>query len=112
MGLPAHEERALVEIEQYLAEDDPRLAERLTTGKRTILTLSGRAQFILGLLATYLIGLLAVIAGVTFSSVFLIGLGAAVTVSFPVAVAARAWRHRHEPDAGSRPLDRRDELAE
>jgi len=112
MGLQDHEERALVEIEQHLAEDDPRLAARLTNGKTTIFTLSGRAQFILGVLATYVTGLLIIIAGVAFSAPVLIALGAAVTASFPVAVAARAWLHRHSPDTGSQPRDRRDELAE
>jgi hypothetical protein len=42
------------------------------------------------------VGLLAVIAGVTLSSVPLIALGAVVITAFPAAVAARAWRaYRH-----------------
>ncbi|WP_153278094.1 hypothetical protein [Saccharothrix syringae] len=48
----------------------------------------------LALLATYVLGLLALIAGVTASSVTLIVLGALVTAAFPIAVATRAWRDR------------------
>ena len=94
MGLQDHEERELAEIEQYLVQDDPRLAARLTGGKSAMFALSGRTRFILGVLTTYVTGLLTIIAGVTYSSAFLVALGAAVTTSFPVAVAACAWRHR------------------
>ncbi|MPZ85353.1 MAG: DUF3040 domain-containing protein [Actinophytocola sp.] len=113
MGLQDHEKRELAEIEQRLVQDDPRLATRLASGKATMFTLSGQAQFILGVLTTYVTGLLTIIAGVTFASPFLITLGAAVTASFPVAVASRAWRHRQSrAAAGSQRLDGRDELAE
>jgi hypothetical protein len=114
MALREHEERALTEIGQHLAEDDPRLAARLTSGRTTVLMLSSRTQFVLGVLVTYVVGLLTIIAGVTVATPVLIGLGAAVTASFPVVVTFRALRGRgQQEDAGSPPLlDRRDELAE
>jgi hypothetical protein len=112
MGLQDYEERELAEIEQHLVQDDPRLAARLTGGKTAMFILSGRTRFILSVLATYVTGLLTIIAGVTYESPFLVAFGAAVTMSFPVRVAARSWRHRHSPDAtGSPRPDGRDELA-
>jgi hypothetical protein len=113
MGLPDHEERELAEIEQHLVQDDPRLAARLARGRTGVFALSGRARFVLGVLATYVTGLSTIIAGVTWSSPFLVALGAAVTTSFPVAVAARAWRDRRSPDATGFPLPGgRDEFVE
>lgn len=91
MGLPEHEQRELAEIEQRLAEEDPRFAARLT---KPGLGLSPRTMIVLGLLATYVIGLLVVVLGVTLGSVVLIALGAAVTVSFPVMLVVRIWRDR------------------
>ena len=97
MGLQDHEARELAEIEQYLIQEDPRLAARLADGTPGWLPLSDPARFILSVLASYMIGLLTLIAGVSVSSGLLILLGAVVTASYPVGVATRGWRDR-KPD--------------
>ncbi|MEU4445952.1 DUF3040 domain-containing protein [Actinosynnema sp. NPDC050801] len=93
MALQDHEERALAEIEQQLADDDPRFVARLGR-KRSWIRTSRRVAHAAALVSTYLVGLLVVIAGVTLPSVVLIVLGAAVTAAFPVLTATRAWRGR------------------
>ncbi|GAB2960388.1 DUF3040 domain-containing protein [Saccharothrix stipae] len=93
MALQDHEERALAEIEQQLADDDPRFVARLGR-KRSWIRTSRRVAYAAALVSTYLTGLLVVIAGVTLPSVILIVLGSAVTAVFPVLTAARAWRAR------------------
>ncbi|KOX28180.1 hypothetical protein ADK67_12125 [Saccharothrix sp. NRRL B-16348] len=96
MGLQDREERALAEIEQRLAEDDPRFAARLDH-TRSWHRIPRPVLLGAALVATYVVGLLAVIAGVTLSSVPLIALGAVVITAFPAAVAARAWRAHRRP---------------
>lgn len=96
MELPDREKRELDEIEQRLAEDDPKLAARLTRVTPAIFLMSRRTLLVLGALATYIAGLLVVIAGVTLSSTVLVALGTAMIVSVFAGLVAHAWRNRHE----------------
>lgn len=73
------------------------MAARLTGGKTAMFILSSRTRFILGVLATYVTGLLTIIAGVIYSSPFLVTSGAAVTMSLPVG-----WQ-RVPGDTATRP---------
>ncbi|NUT47277.1 MAG: DUF3040 domain-containing protein [Saccharothrix sp.] len=93
MGLREHEERALAQIQQQLADDDPRFAARLTRA-RLKMRIPRRVLFAAALLGTYLLGLTTIVLGVALASVFLVVVGSAVTAAFPVVVAARAWRGR------------------
>ncbi|GAB2811460.1 hypothetical protein GCM10027200_09260 [Lentzea nigeriaca] len=94
MALADHEKRELAEIEQRLSVEDPKLAAKLA--RPSALTfLSSRTLRVLGVFATYVCGLLAMIGGVTWSSVPLIGLGAALCVGVFGHLVFQAWRaHR------------------
>ncbi|WP_367127688.1 DUF3040 domain-containing protein [Saccharothrix sp. HUAS TT1] len=93
MGLREHEQRALAQIQQQLADDDPRFAARLTRG-RAVLRVPRRVLLGAVLVGTYVLGLLGIVVGTALSSPLLIALGAVVTAALPVRVAARAWRER------------------
>ncbi|RAS67189.1 hypothetical protein C8D87_103528 [Lentzea atacamensis] len=89
MGLTEHEKRELSAIEQHLAEDDPAFVTKLNTPSWHM-RLSGTALFILGLLTTYVTGLVLLATGATLSSWPLIAIGAAVTSVYPVKVTVQA----------------------
>jgi hypothetical protein len=55
---------------------------------------SRRIVVVIGMLAVYVAGLVAVVIGVTLSSVFLIVLGACMIVGVFAGFAVRVWRHR------------------
>lgn len=94
MGLQDREERELAEIEQHLAEEDPRFGDRLSRPSSSIRRLSARTLLVVGLPVSYLVGLLIIIGGVSLPSVGLIVLGTVITASFPVALTVRAWLDR------------------
>ncbi|KOV82452.1 DUF3040 domain-containing protein [Nocardia sp. NRRL S-836] len=94
MALADHEKRVLEEIEQRLFDEDPRFAAKLTRPS-PLSFLSHRTVRLLGVLTAYLCGLLAVIAGVTWSSVALVGLGAVACAAVFTGLLVTAWRaHR------------------
>lgn len=94
MELPDREQRELEEIEQRLAEDDPKLAARLNRAAPKIL-LPRRRLIVIAMLVTYMVGLAAVVAGVTLSWVVLVGLGACMIVGVITGFTVQAWRtHR------------------
>lgn len=95
MGLADREKRALDEIEQWLAEEDPKLAAKLNRpGPRVFL--SRGTLWVLGVVVAHLVGLLALVAGVTWSSVLLTALGGVVCAGVFGALLVRAWRDRPE----------------
>lgn len=91
MALADHEKRELDEIEQRLAEEDPKLAAKLARPS-VFAALSNGALRLLVVFAVHLCGLLALMAGVTWSSVPLIALGAALCVSAFAGLVVQAWR--------------------
>ena len=95
MALADHEQRELDEIEQRLSLEDPRLAATLTRPS-ALASVSSRALRALGVFATYLCGLLAVMAGVTWSSVPLTAFGALLCTSVFAGLFVHAWRKRRD----------------
>ncbi|MEU3645745.1 DUF3040 domain-containing protein [Lentzea sp. NPDC034063] len=93
MRLPDREQQELDEIERRLAEDDPKLAAKLT---RPAPRVPRRTLVFAGLLLTYAAGLIVVMAGVTLSSVVLIALGACVVLGVFAWFAVRVWREHRE----------------
>jgi len=91
MALADHEKRSLEEIELRLSEDDPKLAARLTRPSR-LAVVSGRAGRLLGGLAVYLVGLLAVVLGVSWGVVALVVGGAVMGAGVFVGLIVEAWR--------------------
>lgn len=94
MGLPEDEQRELDDIEQRLAEDDPKFAAKLVKTPSPHHRLPPRVLKLIGLLLIYVVGLVVVMTGVSLSSIVLIALGAAVTAFSPVAIVVRTWRTR------------------
>ena len=95
MGLADREKRELDEIEQRLAAEDPKLAAKLVRPGRLAFLTRGTMR-VAGVLVAYLVGLLALVAGVTWSSAWLIVLGAGMCASVFVGLAIRAWRDRRD----------------
>ncbi|MFD5825936.1 DUF3040 domain-containing protein [Lentzea sp. NPDC060358] len=95
MALADHEKRELDEIEQRLFDDDPKFAAKLT--KPSVLVfLSRKTLLVLGVIAVYLGALLAVVAGVTWSSVALVVLGALLGTGVFAGLIVLAWRGRRK----------------
>lgn len=95
MELPDREQQELREIEQRLAEDDPKLAAKLNRAAPRMLV-PRRVLLFVGMLAVYLAGLVVVMVGVTLSSVALIVLGACTIIGGLAWFAVRALRKRRE----------------
>ena len=93
MRLPDREQQELDEIERRLAEDDPKLAAKLN---RPAPRVPRRTLVLAGLLLTYAVGLIVVMAGVSLSSVVLVALGACVVLGVFAWFAVRAWREHRE----------------
>jgi uncharacterized RDD family membrane protein YckC len=93
MRLPDREQQELDEIERRLAEDDPKLAAKLT---RPAPRVPRRTLVVAGMLLTYAAGLIVVMAGVTLSSVVVIVLGACVVLGVFAWFAVRVWRGHRE----------------
>lgn len=91
MRLPDREQQELDEIERRLAEDDPKLAAKLT---RPAPRVPRRTLLVVAVVMLYVLGLMVLIAGVTLSSVVLIALGACVMLGAFAWFAVRSW-HRH-----------------
>lgn len=93
MKLPDREQQELDEIERHLAEDDPKLAAKLT---RPAPRVPRRTVVAAGMLLLYAAGLLVVMAGVTLSSAVVIALGACVLLGVFAWFTLRAWRGHRE----------------
>jgi DUF3040 family protein len=100
VALRDQEIRQLAEIERGLTEGDPRFAAtvRKLNARRPRVPRAFRNALVL--LATYLVGLITLIAGTWWSSVVLLVLGAVITASMPVLVGWRACQVRREERAG------------
>lgn len=95
MELPDREQQELREIERRLVEDDPKLAAKLNRAAPRVLV-PRRILVVVGMLAIYTAGLVAVIAEVTLSSVVLIVLGVCVILGVFTWFGVRAWRNRRD----------------
>nr|ANY57996.1 hypothetical protein [uncultured bacterium] len=101
MALADREKRELEEIEQRLFEEDPEFAAKLT--KPSVFVLLSRGTLLLaGAVAAFLCGLLVVIAGVTWSSVPVVVLGAVVCAGVFTGLVVRVWRGQRTPRGLSR----------
>lgn len=88
MRLPDREQQELEEIERRLVEDDPKLAAKLN---RPAPRVPRRTLVVAGMLLLYVVGLIAVMAGVTLSSVALVAVGACVILGVFAWFAVRVW---------------------
>lgn len=93
MRLPDREQQELDEIERRLAEDDPKLAAKLT---RPAPRVPRRTLLLAAALLTYAAGLIVVMTGVTLSSVVLVVLGACVALGVFAWFAVQVWRGHRE----------------
>ena len=93
MRLPDREQQELDEIERRLAEDDPKLAAKLT---RPAPRVPRRTLVVAVMLLAYAAGLIVVMTGVTLSSVVLVVLGACVALGVFAWFAVRVWRGHRE----------------
>ncbi|HUQ59380.1 DUF3040 domain-containing protein [Lentzea sp.] len=93
MRLPDREQQELDEIERHLAEDDPKLAAKLT---RPAPRVPRRIMVVAGMLLLHVAGLVVVMAGVTLSSVAVIAVGACVVLGVFAWFALRVWREHRE----------------
>ncbi|GGU16068.1 DUF3040 domain-containing protein [Lentzea flava] len=91
MALADHEKRELAEIEQRLADEDPKLAAKLTRPSALVF-LPSRTVRVLAVFGVYLLGLLAMISGVTWSSAPLVVLGAVLCAGVFGRLVFSAWR--------------------
>ncbi|MFF5992817.1 DUF3040 domain-containing protein [Prauserella flavalba] len=89
MALHDEEQKQLEEIERRLAEDDPRLAQRLE--KLRPLGLSRIGLAILLMLVLFVSGLATIAIGAEISSPVLGVLGVVLAVGLPTAIIWRLW---------------------
>ncbi|SDO66321.1 DUF3040 domain-containing protein [Lentzea jiangxiensis] len=101
MALADREKRELEQIEQRLFEEDPEFAAKLAKPS-VFVFLSRRTLLLAGAVAAFLCGLLVVIAGVTWSSVPVVVLGAAVCASVFAGLVVWVWRGQRDPRSLSR----------
>ncbi|PXY20366.1 DUF3040 domain-containing protein [Prauserella sp. PE36] len=92
MALHDEEQRQLEEIERRLAEDDPRLAQRLE--KLRPLGVSRIGLAILGMLALFVGGLVTIAIGAEISSPVLGIVGVVLAVGLPTVIIWRLWLRR------------------
>ncbi len=93
MRLPDREQQELDEIERRLADDDPKLAAKLTRPPPRV---PRRTMRVVAVVMLYVLGLMVLMAGVTLSSVVLIALGACVMLGVFAWFAVRSWRRHRE----------------
>lgn len=92
MALHDEEQRRLSEIERALAEENPRLDQRLSELRRV--RLPGALLAVLGALCAIVAGEFLMVAGAQVHSSFLIVFGTVLTSGVPTAVVWRTWLHR------------------
>lgn len=89
MALHDEEQRRLSEIERALAEENPRLDQRLSELRR--MRLPGVVLAVLGALCSMVAGLFVMVAGAQTHSSFLIVFGTVLTSGIPTLVVWRTW---------------------
>ncbi|GAA5161973.1 MULTISPECIES: DUF3040 domain-containing protein [Amycolatopsis] len=92
MALHGEEQRRLTEIERQLAEENPRLAQRLAELRP--MRVPSVVLAALGALCSMVAGLFILVAGAQAQSGFLLVLGTVLTSGVPTAVLWRMWLHR------------------
>jgi hypothetical protein len=92
MALHGEEQRRLSEIERQLAEENPRLAQRLAELRPMRIT--GVVLAIAGVLLAPVAGLFVLFAAAQTQSPFLIALGTVLAAVVPTAILWRTWLHR------------------
>ncbi|TWH20144.1 DUF3040 domain-containing protein [Prauserella rugosa] len=96
MGLRDEERRQLADIERRLGEDDPRLAQRLTTLRpglpRVLWTIAALA-------ALFIAGGVLVAVGTGADAPVVVVLGVVVAVGVPTFIIWRRWLRRLRPPA-------------
>ncbi|GHF55862.1 putative membrane protein YdbT with pleckstrin-like domain [Amycolatopsis bartoniae] len=92
MALHDEEQRRLAEIERQLAEENPRLAQRLSELRP--MRIPGVVVALLGALCSIVAGLFVMTAGAQSHAAFLIVFGAVLTSGVPTAIIWRTWLHR------------------
>lgn len=92
MALHGEEQRRLSEIERQLAEENPRLAQRLAELRPMRIT--GVVLAILGVFLSPVAGLFVLVAAAETHSAFLIALGTVLATAVPTAILWRTWLHR------------------
>ena len=92
MALHGEEQRRLSEIERQLAEENPRLAQRLAELRP--MRIPGVVLAMLGALVSVFAGLFILVAGAQTHSIFLMALGTVLTAGVPTAIMWRTWLHR------------------
>ena len=92
MALHGEEQRRLTEIERQLAEENPRLAQRLAELRPV--RIPGVVLAILGALGAMVAGLFVLVAGAQAHEIFLIVLGTVLVSGVPTAVIWRTWLYR------------------
>ncbi|WP_158891095.1 DUF3040 domain-containing protein [Amycolatopsis anabasis] len=92
MALHDEEQRRLAEIELRLAEENPRLAQRLAELRP--IRISGTILAVVAVVGALTIGLTMMTFGAQSSSLILMVLGALLAVVVPTAAVWRCWLHR------------------
>ncbi|MFD9733255.1 DUF3040 domain-containing protein [Umezawaea sp. NPDC059074] len=92
MELGDRERRQFEAIEQGLVDGDPKFAAKMRRLDSEAPRMVRLLRDVLVLLATYVIGLSTIVAGVWLSSIVLVVFGAVVTAGLPVLVGWRAYR--------------------
>lgn len=92
MALHGEEQRRLTEIERQLAEENPRLAQRLSELRP--MRIPSVVLAVLGALCSVVAGLFIMVAGAQAHTEFLIIFGTVLTVGVPTAIAWRTWLYR------------------
>jgi hypothetical protein len=92
MALHGDEQRRLSEIERQLAEENPRLAQRLAELRP--MRIPSVVMSILGALCSIVAGIFILVAAAQAHATFLLGLGTAFTVGVPTAIVWRTWLYR------------------
>lgn len=92
MALHGEEQRRLSEIERQLAEENPRLAQRLAELRP--MRIPGAVLAILGSLLSPVVGLFVLVAGAQAHSVVLVVLGTVFASVVPTLIIWRTWLYR------------------
>ncbi|HVW39827.1 MAG TPA: DUF3040 domain-containing protein [Amycolatopsis sp.] len=92
MALHGEEQRRLTEIERQLAEENPRLAQRLAELRP--MRIPGVVLAIFGALCAVVAGLFILVAGAQGHEIFLIVLGTILVSGVPTAIIWRSWLYR------------------
>ncbi|GAB2977915.1 DUF3040 domain-containing protein [Amycolatopsis acidiphila] len=92
MALHGEEQRRLTEIERQLAEENPRLAQRLSELRP--MRVPSVVFAMIGALCSVIAGLFIMVAGAQVQTAFLIIFGAVLTCGVPTAILWRTWLYR------------------